>query len=92
MHEPVGADHLPPECLADRLVPEADPERGELGAAAARTDSSTAIPASVGVQGPGEITIALGFERDGALHGDLVIPIHDGVRTELTQVLDQVRG
>ena len=50
MHESPGAHHVAPEGLPDRLWPRQTPSTGALVVDTAMRD----IPASFGVQGPGE--------------------------------------
>jgi len=59
MHEPRCADDVAPKHLPDALVAEADAEQRRFFAEPAVT--SLLMPASVRVQGPGEITMRSGF-------------------------------
>jgi hypothetical protein len=58
VHELLGAHDLAAEGLADALVAEADAEDGDLAGEALITASE--MPASLGVHGPGEITMCSG--------------------------------
>ena len=59
VHRPRGAHHAAPVGRADRLVAEADAEDRNGGPESADRPS-TEIPASAGVQGPGEMMMWLG--------------------------------
>ena len=50
------------------------------------------MPASCGVQGPGEIDDAVGVHGLDLADRDLVVPADDYVRTQFAQVLHQVIG
>ena len=54
--------------------------------------SGTEMPASFGVQGPGEITICAGAERLDLLERDLVVAEHHHLLLELAEVLHEVVG
>ena len=54
--------------------------------------SSRQMPASLGVQGPGESTMRLGFIVDDIGDADLVVAEDLAGRTELAQVVDEVVG
>ena len=60
VHRLGRADHLAAEDLADRLMAEANAEQRHLPAAAFPI-SSRQMPASFGVHGPGDSTIASGL-------------------------------
>ena len=53
---------------------------------------SRQMPASFGVQGPGDSTIASGSAADHVGGRDLVVAMHDDVRPQLAQVVDEVEG
>ena len=48
------------------------------------------MPASFGVQGPGESTIASGFAARVSSDADLVVPPHRHVRAEFAEIVDEV--
>ena len=50
------------------------------------------MPASFGVQGPGESTIASGSHRHHVGGRNLVVAMHDDVRPQPAQVMEQVEG
>ena len=50
------------------------------------------MPASSGVRGPGDITIAAGFERRDLVDGQRVVALDGHRRAELAQVLHEVEG
>ena len=50
------------------------------------------MPASFGVQGPGESTIASGSARDHVGGRNLVVAMHDDLRPQLAEVVDEVEG
>src|SRR2546422_10508837 len=90
VHQPVGANHLAAEDLADALVPQADPQDWDL----------TGEPLDDGAADPG-VGRAAGSWRDhdrrrflphGLLDRDLVVPDHFGRVAQLTQILDEVPG
>ncbi len=54
--------------------------------------TSQEMPASFGVQGPGEMTDALGLERRDFVEGDFVVALHQHLRAEFAEVLDEVVG
>ena len=84
------ADHLAAVDLADGLVAEADAEQRDL-AAPALAMRSRQMPASLGVHGPGDSTMAFGPLNDvgGA---DLVVADDLARSTQLTQVVDEIVG
>ena len=50
------------------------------------------MPASFGVQGPGEMQMRSGLERLDLVDGDHVVAQHLHLRAELAEVLDEVVG
>ena len=50
------------------------------------------MPASFGVQGPGDSTIAFGFSFERRRNRDLVVAHDLGHRAKLAQVVDEVVG
>ena len=50
------------------------------------------MPASFGVQGPGDSTIASGFGASTSSTRDLVVAMHDHVRAQLAEEVDEVEG
>ena len=50
------------------------------------------MPASFGVQGPGESTIASGSAASTSVDRDLVVAMHGHLRPEPAQVVDEVEG
>ena len=81
----------PPNASPMAWWPRQTPSSGTPAAAAART-SGTLIPASRGVQGPGEITIAAGSQRERVLDAEGVVPVDHRIGAQLAGVLDQVVG
>ena len=71
--------------------PRHTPSSGTPAAAAART-SGTLMPASRGVQGPGEITIAAGLEGERLVDAKGVVPVDHRIGAQFAGVLDQVVG
>jgi len=69
VHRQSGAHDLAAKGLADRLVAEADAEN--RNPRAGRLDEVEASPASLGVQGPGESTMAVGKRGDDLFDRDL---------------------
>jgi hypothetical protein len=59
VHRLRRAHHAPPERLSDRLMPQAHAEHGDVFGAF--STASREIPASLGVHGPGDITILSGL-------------------------------
>ena len=53
---------------------------------------SRQMPASVGVQGPGESTIASGCKPDHVVGAHGVVAVHSDIRSQPAQVMDQVEG
>jgi len=54
--------------------------------------TSPLMPASLGVQGRGEVPILSGRTGLDLLQRDLVVSADQGVRTQLTEILDKVVG
>ena len=50
------------------------------------------IPASLGVQGPGDRTMPAGFRAMRLVDRDLVVAMHDAARAEIAQEVDEVVG
>ena len=50
------------------------------------------MPASFGVHGPGESTIASGSARDDGRAGDLVVAVHADLGAQFTEIVHQVEG
>ena len=50
------------------------------------------MPASFGVQGPGEMTMASGSMRHDLVDGDLVVAAHGQLRPQLAEEMDEVVG
>ena len=50
------------------------------------------MPASVGVQGPGESTIASGRSASASAARERVVPAHLADGAEIAQVVDEVEG
>ena len=50
------------------------------------------MPASFGVQGPGDSTIASGVGRDHVVGRDLVVAMHDDVRPQPAEIVEEVEG
>ena len=48
------------------------------------------MPASCGVQGPGEMTDGIGAHGIDFFHGDLIVAAHLDFRAQFADVLDQV--
>ena len=92
MHRQGRAHDFAAESLPDGLMAEADAEDRNLRAAACSIRSRQ-MPASFGVQGPGDSTIASGSAakhvRDGR---NLVVAMHNDVRPQPAQVMDEVEG
>ena len=80
----------PAEGLADGLVPQADAQDGHPPGD--RWISGTEIPASLGVQGPGEITMRSGAKAATPRQVNLVVTIHPHLDPQLPQILHQVIG
>ena len=72
MHDPVGADDLGAEGVADALVAQADAQQRDPSGRTARI-TSLEIPASFGVHGPGEMMMWLGRLRLDLVERDLVV-------------------
>ena len=53
---------------------------------------SRQMPASFGVQGPGDSTIASGFGGQHLVDADLVVAMHGDVRPKLAQIVDEIEG
>ncbi len=53
---------------------------------------SRQMPASFGVQGPGDSTIASGSAASTSFDRDLVVAMHDHVRPQPAEVVDEVEG
>ena len=91
MHRLRRAHDVAAERLADRLMAEADAE-DRNGSARPCSIRSRQMPASFGVQGPGDSTIASGFAAEHVLDRDLVVAMHGHVRPEPAQIMDEVEG
>ena len=65
VHRRRRADHLAAECLTDRLMAETDAQHRDSCPAAA-VIRSRQMPASFGVQGPGDSTIASGWRASAS--------------------------
>ena len=87
----LALDDPPAERLDHRLVAEADAEhrRAGLGEGA---DRLAEIPASAGVQGPGETTSRSGPRSSSSPTVGPVVADDLDLRPELAQVLDEVVG
>ena len=60
--------------------------------AAAFAIRSRQMPASFGVQGPGESTMASGSAAITSSRCDLVVAMHDDLRPQSTEIVEQVEG
>ena len=81
---------LPPKAWPIAWWPRQTPRIGIVGDALAIT--SRQMPASFGVHGPGDSTIASGCGRDHIGGRDLVVAMHDDVRPQPAEVVEQVEG
>src|SRR5690606_34670942 len=90
MHQP-AARHAAAEMLADRLVPQADPEQGLAGIGAGG-DEVEADPRLVGRAGPRRDQEALRAARQRLPRRDCVIAYDIDLSTQFHQVMDQVEG
>jgi hypothetical protein len=81
----------PPNASPSAWWPRHTPRRGMPRGVSARM-ASTLMPASPGVQGPGEISIRSGGFGPELLHREGVVAHHLGIRAQLAQELDQVPG
>ena len=81
----------PPNASPMAWWPRHTPRSGTPAAAAART-SGTLMPASRGVQGPGEMTMAAGSSASALVDAQRVVPVDHRIGAELAGVLDQVVG
>ncbi len=92
MHHVRGAHDLPAEDLADALVTEAHAEHGDPGLAerADGVDRHADVAGLVGAAGAGRHQHRVGLERLQLGERDRVVAVHDRLRAELTQVLDEV--
>ena len=50
------------------------------------------MPASFGVQGPGDSTIASGCAAMHVLDADLVVAMHDDLRPQPAEIVEEVEG
>ena len=50
------------------------------------------MPASFGVQGPGDSTIASGFAAITSSTRDLVVAMHGDLRAQPAEIVDEVEG
>ena len=91
VHRRRRAHHLAAERLADRLMAEADAEDRNVSARPCAIRSRQ-MPASLGVQGPGESTMASGSAAMNRGGRDLVVAMHDDVRPQLAEIMHQVEG
>ena len=53
---------------------------------------SRQMPASFGVQGPGDSTIASGFGGQHLVDADLVVAMHGDVGSKPAQIVDEIEG
>ena len=90
MHQAIGAHDLAAESLADTLRPRHTPRIGTSPAISRSRVSE--IPASVGVHGPGEITIGVGMKRANAGDVDSVVALDGDIGAEFAEVLHEVVG
>ena len=91
VHRHRRAHDLAAERLADRLMAEADAEDRDRRPTPCSIRSRQ-MPASFGVQGPGESTIASGSRGEHLVDRDLVVAMHDDVRPQPAQIVDEVEG
>ena len=91
VHQRRRAHDLAAIDLADRLVAEADAEDRDRRARRARS-ASRQMPASFGVQGPGEMTIASGSIATTSSTRDLVVAADGELRPQLAEEMDEVVG
>ena len=82
---------LPPKAWPIAWWPRQTPSSGVRVSAAAAI-SARQMPASFGVQGPGESRIAEGLQRHRRLDVDLVVAADDGLGAELAQIVEEVVG
>jgi hypothetical protein len=87
----VAADDLAAESLANRLVAEADAEKGDAGAGSG-LGQGQADPGGGGVAGAGGKDDHLGCHRDHVLHLQGIVAFDDDIGPKLAQVVDEVPG
>ena len=90
VHQSFGADHLPTESLADRLMSEADTEdRNFAGKVADQFDADPGVLRRARARGNDD---ALGIETRYLVHAEFVVPPYFDASAQFAEVLDEVVG
>ncbi len=90
MHRHRRAHHRAAEHLPDRLMPETDPEDRNGGRSLA--DEVEADAGIVRRAGAGREHDGIGLGIDHSLRRDLVVAMHDHLRPQLPQVVEEIEG
>ena len=90
VHQAAGTDDPATESRANTLMAQAYPQDGNRPGH--DKIASWEMPASCGVQGPGEMTDMLRFLLRDGLEIDLVIPVNLAWGSQFPQILNQVVG